>query len=218
MGYWLTLIWRNVQTEMARGSSHARWASGILFCALSELLTTISQGTWQFIPTAQLLNPDKVYGVPDELESFFLVILYEGIHWVVHNKPSLGVKYLFDGVQADPGGHGVTGGKGKFCMYTLSPHTDAVLHQLRFERSPPFADILRELFLLFKSLAIVNRNKESGEELQDQDISNVKKLENCGAVVQLMKNAVERVDWPTEHDKAPRDNYPGNREACWDHI
>jgi len=185
------------------------------FCALNQPLTITFQGTWQFISTAQVCNPQKIYEVSDELESLFFVILYEGTHWVVHNKPKgLNVGYLFNGARFDARGYQIIGGKGKFCMYTLSPHTDIVLNQLRFERSPPFTDLLRELFLLFKSLAIVNRNKESGEELQDRDISNVEKLQSCRAVIQLMKNAVEREDWPKEHDKAQSDNYPGSGEFC----
>ena len=182
---------------------------------MNQPLTATIQGTWQFISTAQLRDPQKIYEVSDELESLFFVILYEGIHWVVHNRPkALNVEYLFDWARTDRSGSRIIGGKGKFCLYTLSPHRDAVLHELRFERSQPFADLLRELFFLFESLAIVNRNKESGEELQDQDISNVEKLENCRTVVQLMKNAAERVDWPKEHDKARHDNYPGGGGSC----
>ena len=41
----------------------------------------------------------------------------------------------------------------------------------------------------------VNSNKKSGEE-QSRIIPNIKKSENCGAVAQLTKDAVERVDWP----------------------
>lgn len=48
----------------------------------------------------------------------------------------------------------------------------------------------------------------SSEEPQDQDISNVEELENCRAVVQLTNNAVEREDWPKEHDTTRSDNYP----------
>ena len=201
--------------EAARQPTHA--ASLYFYsCVLNQLLTAIFQGTWQFISTARLLDPNKRCEVSDVLESLFFVILYEGIHWVTHNKPTLDPRYLFDEARTYAGGSRIIGGNGKFRMYTFSPHMDAVLHKLRFERSPPFADLLRELFLLFESLAIVSRNKKSGEKSQDQDASNVEKLENYRVVIQLMKNAVERVDWPEEHDKALSDNYPDDRGVCWD--
>ena len=55
--------------------------SGFSLRALKQLsTTTIFQGARQFIPTAQLLNPDKIYEVSGELESFFFITLNEVIH------------------------------------------------------------------------------------------------------------------------------------------
>ena len=104
----------------------------------------IFQGTWPFISTERLINPDKTYEVSDELESSFFVLLYEGIHWVAHNKPPmLDVKFIFDDVQVDANGH-QTGGRGKFWMYIQS--ANVILKELEFEKSPPFTGLIRELF------------------------------------------------------------------------
>lgn len=70
--------------------------------------------------------------------------LYEGVHWVAHNKPPmLDVKFIFDDVQVDANGH-QTGGRGKFWMYIQS--ANVILKELEFEKSPPFTGLIRELF------------------------------------------------------------------------
>ena len=177
---------------------------------LDQLLTMTLQGTWQFISTAQLHDPGKAYEVSDELESFFFVILYAGLHWVIHNKPdTLDMKHIFDDVRVNANGR-QTGGVGKYNMYTMD--AGVVLQDLEFTKSPPFTDLIRELFRLFQSLAIVNCDKGLGRDPRPRDATNVNKLKNCKAVVQLMKNAVEREDWPEVHDKAANDIYPRKEE------
>ena len=173
------------------------------------LLTVIVQGTWQFTSTAQLLDPGKAYEVSDELESFFFVILYEGVHWIIHNKPgTLNVKHIFDDVQVGADGS-QTGGVGKQHMYIKG---GVILQHLEFTKSPPFTDLIRGLFRLFQSLAIVNCDKDVGRDPRPLDIANVDELKNCNAVIRLMKNAMNRKDWPEEHDKAANDNYPRKEE------
>jgi len=164
-----------------------------------QLLMTISQGTWQFMSTTQLLIPGKEYKVSDKLESIFFITLYEGIHWMVHNKPAkLDLELFFDQVGADM----QTGGAGKHSMYTVPGHADVVLRDPRFEKSPPFTYLIRELFLLFQSLAWVN-----SERGRSDDVANVEKLKNCDEVVRLMEEAMQSPGWPGERDKAPDDNY-----------
>ena len=179
---------------------------------LNQLLTMTLQGTWQFISTAQLRDPGKTYEVSDELESFFFVILYEGVHWVIHNKPTrLKVKHIFDDVQVEADGR-QTGGVGKHNMYTMEDLV--ILRDLEFDKSPPFTDLIRELFLLFQSLAFVNQAKSARREklISTEDRKNVNKLKNVKAIVRLMKNAVEREDWPEVYDKAANDIYPRKEE------
>ena len=170
----------------------------------------IFQGTWQFISTAQLSDPGKIYEVSDELESFFFVILYEGIHRVIHNKPAgLFVKHIFDDARTDANGR-QAGGAGKRDMYGI--YAGVILEDLKFEKSPPFTDLIRGLFLLFQSLNVVNLEKKSKRKPRSEDAANIEKLKDCKAVIQLMKSAVRRKDWPKEHDKVLGDNYPRDGE------
>jgi len=170
---------------------------------LYQPLMTISQGTWQFTSTAQLLTPGRAYEVSDELESLFFITLYEGVHWVIHNKPEkLNLKFFFDQVDPDM----QTGGAGKQITYTVPGRAD-ILRQLSFEKSPPFTNLIRELFVLFRSLAFINMKTEN---TSSRDAANVKKLGNCEEVVRLMEKAMQSPGWPVECDKALIDNYPRN--------
>ncbi|KAF9643904.1 hypothetical protein BDM02DRAFT_3263846 [Thelephora ganbajun] len=167
-------------------------------------------------PTSVLKAPTgratrRIYEASDELESFFFVILYEAVHWVSHNKPErLNIKFIFDDVRVHDDGR-QTGGLGKQDMYTMD--ADVILQNLKFYKSPPFTDLIRGLFRLFQSLAIANYDKKLGRDPQPQDAANVDKLKNCKAIIQLMKNAVERADWPEVCDKAAKDNYPRKGEV-----
>jgi len=167
------------------------------------------QGTWQFTSTAQLRDPGKTYEVSDELESFFFVIFYVGVHLVIHSKPdTLDVKHIFDDLQVSVNGR-QTGGVGKRNMYIEGR---VVLQHLEFTKSPPFTKLIRGLFRLFQSLAIFNCDKEVGRDPRPQDIAEADKLKNCKAVIWLMKNVMERKDWPKVYDKAANDNYPRKEE------
>ena len=170
------------------------------------------QGTWQFTSTAQLLDPGKAYEVSDELESFFFVILYVGLHWVTHNKPcTLDVKLIFDDVRVNSSGR-QTGGLGKQQMYMTE---GVILQDLKFGKSPPFTDLIRELFRLFQSLVFFNLAKGTKSRkgvASSEDRKNVNKLKSCKVIVKLMKNAMKRKDWPEGHDKAANDNYPRKEE------
>jgi hypothetical protein len=97
-------------------------------------------------------------------------------------------------------------------MYTTGSGAAVILEKLEFEKSPPFTDLIRALFCLFQSLAIVNMCKDFGMEPRSEDAANVEKLKDCSAVIQLMKSAVESDDWPEKCDKVPNDNYPRDEE------
>ena len=43
------------------------------------------QGTWQFMSVALLLKDTKVVEIPDELESFFHVLVYYSVRFVDSN-------------------------------------------------------------------------------------------------------------------------------------
>lgn len=188
----------------ARQSMHT--VSLYLPYLLDQPLMAISQGTWQFVSTEQLLNPGKAYVVSDELESLFFVTLYEGIHWVIHNKPAkMSVGNIFDSVVHHSDGS-QTGGTGKMPMYLAPNHANVILEQLSFTESPPFTKLIRELFILFQSLAHVNAMNEAKKHIE-----NAKKLETCEEVIRLMENAVNGGGWLVVRDKAPEDNYPRDR-------
>jgi hypothetical protein len=175
-------------------------------------MMVVFQGTWQFISTARLQDPDKTYEVSDELESLFFVMLYEGLHRVVNNKPArLNVEYTFDHMRVDRDGHRV-GGDGKWLMYTS--RTRVILEELEFEKSPPFTDLIRGLFRLFQSLIIADTYSVMDRELRSEDAANIEKLRDCKAVIDLMKNAVERKDWPKVCDKVSNGDHPFGEEMC----
>ncbi|KAF9646247.1 hypothetical protein BDM02DRAFT_3271085 [Thelephora ganbajun] len=163
-------------------------------------------GTWQFMSTEQLANPGKIYEVSDELESFFFVIFYEGVHWVAHNKPvRLNAKHIFDHVETVVEGNHV-GGAGKRDLY--SEHEALICQQLKFTKSKPFTDLIRQLYRLFQSLRVVNMVTKLKLKPPEEHSPNVEKLRNCKEVVRLMKEAVARKDWLKEFDKVPEGNYP----------
>ena len=119
------------------------------------------------------------------------------------------MKHIFDDVRVNANGRH-TGGVGKQNMYTMD--ADVILQELEFDKSAPFTDLIRDLFQLFQSLAVVNCDKKLGRDPLPDDVANVEKLRNCKAIIQLMKNAVERTDWPNVCDKATEDNYPRKEE------
>ena len=156
----------------------------------------------------QLLYPGSAYEVSNELESFFFVVFYEGVHWIIHNKPpGLDLEHIFDDVRVDRDGT-QRGGGGKQTMYTS--RQDVVLQKLEFQSSR-FTELVRELFRLFQSLFAVNQAKKMNLDTQGwtQYVANVEKLNNCDEIARLMKAAVE---WPEECDKAKSDNYPRQEE------
>ena len=156
--------------------------------------------------TEQLANPGKIYEVSDELESFFFVIFYEGLHWVNHNKPMrLNVKEIFDHVEIDDDGSHL-GGAGKQRLYDRG--SALICQQLEFTKSKPFTDLIRQLYRLFRSLQAVNMEKEYDFSPAEKYYPNIEKLKDCKEVIRLMQEAVERKDWPNESDKVTEDNYP----------
>ena len=176
--------------------------------SLDQPLSLLFQGTWQFISTAQLIAPKRLYGVSDELESFFFVLLYVSLHWIIHNQPDeLNVEHIFDQSHIIKTGihHG---GAGKFCMYTMGH--DIFLEELEFTESPPLTDLIRQLYCFFESLTHFNL---PGRKPRSEDAENVKKLENCDAILRLIGEALAREDWPEVCDKTATDNYPREKET-----
>ena len=176
--------------------------------SLDEPLSLLFQGTWQFISTAQLRDPGGLYAVSDELESFFFVLLYVSLHWITHNQPDeLNVEYIFDEMRTSQAGVHLGGG-GKLDMYNTGH--DVVLKGLEFTESSPLTDLIRQLYHFFESLSHV---KSSGRKPCFEDAENVRKLENCDAILRLIGEALAREDWPEVCDKTATDNYPREKET-----
>lgn len=152
-----------------------------------------------------LLFPDKGYQVSDELESFFFLFLFIGLHFIAHNKPGgLDVNSIFDDIPVRADGHKVRG-LGKVVMYLAGK--GVMLEQLQFEKSPPFTDLIRELFRLFRSLAMTELHVMTGHQPSVQDAENAVKLRDYKEVIRLIKDARDRMDWPDECDKVENGNY-----------
>jgi hypothetical protein len=160
------------------------------------------QCTWQFTSTAQLRNPGRRYEVSDELESYFFVLFYMSLHWIINNKPTrLKVRRIFDDVEK-LGDGSLVGGEGKLNMYILD--SDAVLQDLEFIESPLLTDLVRGLFRFFQSLAHFNYDRRP----TSQDAEDAGKLKNCKAIRKLVKDTAKRGNWPKDSDKATIDIYP----------
>jgi hypothetical protein len=129
----------------------------------------------------------------------FFVFFKVGLKYIVHNKPGgLSPSHIFDDVQTGADGRQIRG-SGKLRMYLVD--ANVVLQQLEFEKSPPFTDLIRELFCLFQSLAVVGVCRNLDREPWSKDTSNVKKLKDCKAIIRLMNAAMKRTDWPDVCDK-----------------
>jgi len=151
----------------------------------------------------------KIHELSDDLESHFFVLLFEGLHFVEHNKPSgIFPHEIFDHVNVDleTGNH--KGGGGKNIFY--SDGFDIVNDQLKFT-SKPFTTLIRELYRLFMSLHLYHLLKGIKQKPGKSNERNIKKLEGCVGVVALLDEALKSKEWPTECDKVPDQYPPTNR-------
>ena len=147
----------------------------------------------------------KIHELNDDLESHFFVLLYEGLHFVKHNKPhGISLGDLFDQVTVDPETGHHRGGQGKVFLYTTDSTT--MEEQLKFT-SKPFTTLIRGLYRLFASLHWYNSAKDTKRNPVKSDAKNVKKLEDCVGIAKLFDQALKSKEWPTKCDKA-LDQYP----------
>ena len=155
--------------------------------------------------TQLLLRPGKVHELCDDLESFWFVLLFEGLHFVKHNKPG-GIKMatIFDHVDVSltTGVH--TGGLGKHILYTRN--MDLMTDTLKFD-SEPFTALVRKMYLRFKSLNAYYTVQDDGETPNDFLQDNFRQLGSCGDIKKLFEEALSSKEWPTSCDKA-QDQYP----------
>lgn len=147
----------------------------------------------------------KVHELSDDLESHFFVLLFEGLHFVEHNKPyGIFLQGIFDQVDVDPETGIHCGGDGKIAFYTNK--VSIVNQRLEFT-SEPFTTLTRGLYRLFASLHHYHVAKDWNKNPDESDVTNVGKLEGCVGVEKLLDEALKSDKWPTECDKVA-DQYP----------
>ena len=147
----------------------------------------------------------SVHELNDDLESHFFVLLFEGLHFVEHNKPNgIYVDAIFDQVHvnSETGNH--YGGQGKGFLYA---GTITVMNNLLEFTSKPFTTLIRGLYRLFATLFIYHAVKNRQITPNESDVGSVGELEGCVGVVALFEEALRSEEWPTECDKV-LDQYP----------
>ena len=150
--------------------------------------------------STQLLSVlGKIHELRDDLESHFFVMLYNGLHFVKHDKPSgINVGFIFDHGEISVGTGAHRGGVGKVWMYLQG------LDNVNFT-SVPLTTLVREVFRLFKTLNLYVAS--DGGEIGTEPPQNVKKLKNCAEIKKLFANARKSDGWPSVLDKVG-DQYP----------
>ena len=141
----------------------------------------------------------------DDLESLWFVILFEGLHFVKHNKPSgVDAGFIFDHVRVSltTGTH--TGGTGKHKLYTTD--TRLMTRILEFD-SKPFTVFFRQMYVRFKRLNAYYMAQDDEETPNDSVKENFRKLKNCAEIERLLREALDSGEWPESCDKA-EDQYP----------
>jgi hypothetical protein len=167
----------------------------------------IFQGTWQFMSTRLLTKPGSVHELCDDLESLWFVLLYEGLHFVKHNKPyEIRMGILFDQVDVCEMTGIHMGGLGKRDMYTAGG--DLMTETLSFE-SKPFTTLVGQVYELFQTLnayyLALRRRANPNKEGLDEPI--VRKPSGCAEIQRLFQEALDTEGWPKSCDKV-EDQYP----------
>ena len=155
--------------------------------------------------TRLLDRPGKVHELCDDLESFWFVLLFEGLHFVKHNKASgINMSRIFDQVDVSltTGAH--TGGLGKIHLYS---NNGVVMNRtLEFE-SRPFTNLVRRTYRLFQSLNAYYTAQDNEETPSDSHQENFRKVGSCVEIERLLREALNSEEWPDICDKA-EDQYP----------
>ena len=140
----------------------------------------------------------------DDLESFWFVLLFEGLHFVKHNEASIDMATIFDQASVSPitGNH--TGGLGKHTLYTSD--VDLMTNTLEFG-SKPFTTLARNMYLRFRSLDAYYMAQDDRETPSDFLQENFRRLGSCADITKLFEEALSSEGWPESCDKV-QDQYP----------
>ena len=122
----------------------------------------------------------KVLELTDDLESHFFVLLFEGLHFVEHNKPcGIFLQSIFDQMDVHPETGSLSGGTGKVYLYY---QIDLMNDRLKFT-SKPFTTLIRGLYRLFASLEDYHCAKDRKRDPDEFDVRNIGLLAGCEGVV-----------------------------------
>ena len=147
----------------------------------------------------------KVHELSDDLESHFFVLLFEGLHFVKHNKPDdILPRGIFDQSDVNPETGSHKGGQGKAFLY--SGVIPTMSKKLAFT-SKPFTTLVRELYRVFMSLHQYHAAKDMEIDPHESLVTSIGALEGCVGVEALFDEALKSEEWPTECDKV-QDQYP----------
>ena len=155
--------------------------------------------------TRLLIAPGKVYQLCDDLESLWFVLLYEGLHYLKHNKPSaIRMQILFDHVDVCPETGTHTGGVGKRDLYTFGEIL--MTETLQFE-SKPFTTLIGQVYWLFHALNAYHKKLDLKKKPGSSILDSCEKLESCAEIKRLLTEALGSDEWPETCDKV-KDQYP----------
>ena len=155
--------------------------------------------------TRLLIAPGKAHQLCDDLESLWFVLLYEGLHYLKHNKPSaIRMQTLFDHVDVCPETGTHTGGLGKQMLY-LSGEI-VMTETLEFD-SEPFTILLGKIYWLFQALNTYYMKRDLKKKPDETIVDICQKLESCAEIKRLLVEALDSHDWPETCDKV-EDQYP----------
>ncbi|TFK83362.1 hypothetical protein K466DRAFT_665889, partial [Polyporus arcularius HHB13444] len=165
------LIYPKVDTNR-KGIRELRWAGLLTDWELSKKLDAPRKarqpertGTWQSMSVAILKNPRRVVEIPDDLESFFHVLLYHAIRYLHSNLDELEVG---DWIEDFFDCYTVTDdvyycGKTKLYVMTTSAQLTSSKGKVSFES--PMDELLGFLLSSFKALYAVTAYDEEQESL-----------------------------------------------------
>ena len=157
--------------------------------------------------TRLITSPKKDHELCDDLESLWFVLLFEGLHYLKHNRPGgIGVAEIFDYGFVCPETGTYHGGLWKRCLY----HSVDIPKKLKFD-SEPFTALVRQIYQLFKSLDAHYVAQDEEVTPTDAVEKNVEKLESCAEIEKLLRVALESKEWPTNCDKVEDQYPPGGR-------
>ena len=155
--------------------------------------------------TQLLSSPGKAHELCDDLESLWFVLLFESLHFVKHNKPDqIEMATLFDDHKVNSAGVHVGGG-GKRGLY----HSGLLVNKMLKFECTPFTILIRQIYQLFRSLEAHYVAQEDDAVPSDPVKKDVRKLESCAGIQDLLAAALNSEGWST-CDKV-EDQYPPTR-------